>query len=453
MLEVIGINLFMAACMWLFLPIVYVSMRNNTVCKNNLILSVTLPPEGQKDAEVQAYCQSFKKKLLRDSLILTAVLLPGIFLPWMSVSSTWSMTWLVIAMFVIMRRYGKGYKGLKAIKHRRGWQIATAGQAVADLKPMKLPKRLKTGWFVPPMLLSLLPLLSCFLDDWGAQSTVLAITAGTNFLITAMSWLYYGLIFRQRKDILDGDTALTEALTRVRRYNWTKTWLLMSWLTACYSLAVWFSMGKQNWYLIWTGVYCVLLTLVALTTEFATRRAQQRLTQDRQVQPIVDEDDFWIWGQFYYNPNSNKLMMNERVGMGMGMNYAHPAGKVLAVVCVLVLLSLPVLGGWLMVEELVPMEITETGDAIVVNRVGELYNIPLEDVETVELLEKLPPSVRTWGTGMPGLLKGSFSVEGYGNCTLCLNPQDPPFLVIKTVNRTYILGTDQAEALYEQLKP
>ena len=72
MLEVIGVNLFMAACMWLFLPIVYVSMRNNTVCKNNLILSVTLPPEAQGDAEVMAYCETFKKQLLRTCLILTA---------------------------------------------------------------------------------------------------------------------------------------------------------------------------------------------------------------------------------------------------------------------------------------------------------------------------------------------------------------------------------------------
>ena len=452
MLEVIGVNLFMAACMWLFLPIVYVSMRNNTVPKNNLILSVTLPPEGQTDAEVIAYCETYRKKLLRDCLILTAVLIPAIFLPWMSVSSMWSMTWLLIAMYGIMRNYGKGYEGLKAIKRRRGWQIATAGQVVADLKPMKLPKRLKTGWFVPPMILSVLPVLSCFLDDWGAQSTVLAMTAGTNFLITAMSWLFYGLIFRQRKDILDEDTALTEALTRVRRYNWTKTWVLMSWLTAFYSLAVWFSMGKQNWYLIWTGVYGVVLVVVTVATEFAARRAQQRLTQGRNVQPIVDEDDFWIWGQFYYNPNSNKLMMNERVGMGMGMNYAHPAGKVLAVVCVLVLLLLPILGGWLMVEELVPMQIEQTETAIVVTRIGELYNIPLENVESMELLEKLPPSVRTWGTGMPGLLKGSFSVEGYGNCTLSLNPQKPPFLVIDTVEKTYILGGDMVEAIYELLK-
>ena len=118
MLEVIGTNLFMAACMWLFLPIVYVSMRNNTVCKNNLVLSVTLPPEGQTDAEVLSYCDTYKKKLLRDCLILTALLLPAVFLPWMSVSSMWSMTWLLIAMYEIMWRYGKGYEGQCFITYR-----------------------------------------------------------------------------------------------------------------------------------------------------------------------------------------------------------------------------------------------------------------------------------------------------------------------------------------------
>ena len=50
------------------------------------------------------------------------------------------------------------------------------------------------------------------------------------------------------------------------------------------------------------------------------------------------------------------------------------------------------------------------------------------------LLEKLPPSVRVWGTGMPNLLKGSFSVEGYGMATLCLNPQETPILMLQTAD-------------------
>ena len=35
-----GTNLFIAACVYICLPIVYFTMRNNTICKNNLILSV-----------------------------------------------------------------------------------------------------------------------------------------------------------------------------------------------------------------------------------------------------------------------------------------------------------------------------------------------------------------------------------------------------------------------------
>ena len=77
----IGINLFMAACMWLFLPLVYVSMRNNTVAKNNLILSVTLPPEAQSDPEVLDFCRRFRTRLLRTCVSLTAALIPAIFLP------------------------------------------------------------------------------------------------------------------------------------------------------------------------------------------------------------------------------------------------------------------------------------------------------------------------------------------------------------------------------------
>ena len=446
----IGTNLFMAACVWLFLPITFVTMKNNLVRKNNLILSVTLPPEAASDEEVTAYCAAFRKRLWTAFWVLTIALLPAIFLPWVSISMMWSMVWLLVALVGIMWVYGKGFEGLKAIKRRRGWVIPTAGQVVADLRPMKLPKRLKTGWFVPPMVLSVLPVLSCFLDDWGdAWNGILAMTAGCNLLISAMSLLFYGFIFRQKKDILDEDLELTEALTRVRRYNWTKMWLLTTYLTAFYSLSVWFCQGNMTWYTVWTAAYCVLLTAAAVVTEFSARHAQQRLTQGRQQQPLVDEDDYWIWGQFYYNPNSNKAMINERVGAGMNMNFAHPAGKAMAVFSVLALLSLPVLGIWLMVDELTPIQYEITGEQLIVRR----YTIDLDEITDVQLLEELPPASRTWGTGLPNLLKGSFVVDGYGSCTLCLDPTKPPFLLIDTEHETYILGFEQAEELYRQLTP
>jgi hypothetical protein len=142
-------------------------------------------------------------------------------------------------------------------------------------------------------------------------------------------------------------------------------------------------------------------------------------------------------------------MINERVGMGMNMNMAHPAGKAMAVFAVLVLLSLPVLGIWLMADELAPMG-TEIADNVLIHR---NYRIPLDEIESVDVLETLPRASRTWGTGLPNLLKGSFVVDGYGSCTLCLNPTARPFLVLDTTGPTYILGGEELIDLYDQLQP
>jgi len=132
----------------------------------------------------------------------------------------------------------------------------------------------------------------------------------------------------------------------------------------------------------------------------------------------------------------------------MNMNFAHPAGKAMAVFTILVLLSMPALGIWLMADELTPIQYEITGEQLTVRR----YTIDLDEITDVQLLEELPTASRTWGTGLPNLLKGSFVVDGYGSCTLCLDPTEPPFLLIDTEHETYLLGFEQAEELYEQLK-
>src|SRR5699024_1607654 len=157
--------------------------------------------------------------------------------------------------------------------------------------PAKPMKRTPTMWFLPPVLLSALRLISLALDPWDAEEAmVLGITVGMCVFVTAMSLAFYPLVFRQRLDALDADQTLTAALTRVRRYNWTKCWLLMSYLTAAYSLAVWSTGSSMGWYLVWTGLYTVGLLVASLQTEFAARRAQRRLTLGRTEMPLVDED-------------------------------------------------------------------------------------------------------------------------------------------------------------------
>ena len=83
-----------------------------------------------------------------------------------------------------------------------------------------------------------------------------------------------------------------------------------------------------------TLLYTLLILYICLRAEFAARRAQERLTRESGPD-YVDEDEFWIWGLIYYNPNDRRAMINDRTGMGMSMNLARPAGKVVRGLCAL----------------------------------------------------------------------------------------------------------------------
>ncbi|MBS6195213.1 MAG: hypothetical protein KH828_06500 [Clostridiales bacterium] len=441
------INLMILTAIYLALPLMYIMMRNNTVAKKGLILSVTLPAEAQKDPEVQACCQTFRKELKVMFWVLTAVLLPCIFLPWVSVVVTISMVWLLIALVLPFLIYGRGYKNLLTLKRRRGWLTPDAGQTVVELSPMKLPKPLKPIWFIPPMVLSVLPVLSCILDELDpGWALFLIITAVTCLSVTALSLVFYRLIYRQRSDTVDDNQDLTAALTRVRRYNWNKFWLLSAWMTSLYSIAVWISDGSMVWYLIVTLVYTTVLLIASVQTEFAARRAQQRLTQSLLTSPQVDEDEYWLWGQIYYNPNNNHTFVNERVGMGISMNMARPAGKILVGFSVLLLLFMPLIGVWLMVEEFTPVTMSFTSDTVIMEHTGREYAVELTDVTRASLLTELPDSQKIMGTGMENLLKGSFSVVGIGSAKLCLNPHAEDFLLLETKDETYLFSGKPGQA-------
>lgn len=445
------VNLIIVGCLYIGLPMVWGMLRSASRERSNLILSVTLPPQARQDPEVQELCARFRRRLDRMCLVLTAALVPALFLPWMSLVCLYSFVWLLFLVLPYWL-FGRANGELKALKRCRGWQTAGAGQTVAEMPPARPPRRLSRTWFWPPLVLSVLPVLSVFLDDWDpAWQVVLGATAFTGLLMTGLSLVFYPLVYRQRLDALDGDTTLTAALTRVRRYNWTKFWLLCSWLTTGYSLAVWLCWGNMAWYIIWNIVYALALIWASLQTEFAARRAQRRLTEGRTRPPEVDEDDRWIWGLFYCDPHDGHTFVNQRIGMGMSMNLAKPLGKGMMGVSLVLLAAMPLLGAWLVVEEFSPLRLGLQSQTVVAQQAFTTYRVPVAELEEVRLLEELPPASRIAGTSMDRLLKGSFSMEGE-KAIFCLDPQDPPFLLLKTEEKTYVFGGDATRDLAGELE-
>ena len=156
----------------------------------------------------------------------------------------------------------------------------------------------------------------------------------------------------------------------------------------------------------------------------------------------VDEDEQWIWGLFYCNPNDRRLVVNDRVGGNTSVNLARPAGKILMGVVAALLICLPLLGVWLVEEERAPVELALTDEALIASHGGDRYEISRDEITGVELLSQMPSGlIRVAGTAMDTVRKGQYAAAGYTSLTLCLDPREGPWLLVTTQEgKHYLFG-------------
>ena len=107
---------------------------------------------------------------------------------------------------------------------------------------------------------------------------------------------------------------------------------------------------------------------------------------------------------------------------------------------ILCIAALPFFGMWIWTEERTPTKLILSETALTARHTRDRYVIRLDTIESVKLLETLPSASRVAGTGLTNLYKGHFRVDGFGSSRVCLQPKNPPFLVIRSGGNTYIIN-------------
>ena len=440
---------------WSVVPIMAVMMCNEAKPKKGIILGVTLPYIGQHDARVLDILRRFKRAEWLWVLIETAVWLPLHFFGGEGVAIG-----VMCVMFIPMILgpyiiYARANKKLRALKAAEDWATPYSGGMVIDLKAAAEPPRPVKRWlFVPPIIIALVPGILALTTDVGEGERLGGLIFSASFAVVGIvCLLLYPLIYRQRGDVAGDDSDLNATLTRVRRYNWFKMLLGTAYMTAAFGLAYWLLRESETWTLVLTVVYMAALIGFCMATEFAVRHAQERLTAGERS-GYVDEDDLWLWGLFYNNPGDRHLFINDRTGSGMGVNVGRPAGKLIIIGTAVLLIGLAVFGLTMAAGFDAPREGYIEDGTLYFQHFSEKYEIALDDIESVELLDELPEARRIAGTGMSTLLEGRFTVEGYENVRISLNPQEPPFIAITTTDTARIFSLETPEetaAFYEEI--
>jgi uncharacterized membrane protein len=443
----------MKIILWLstgWIPIITgIMLINETKFKKNITVGVTLPYEAREDADVLQILKWYRRGV---EAVCAALLVLSLICYCFSTETTLNTIWMIwidLAIILPYVPYAIANIRLKEVKEKKGWKRSEEQRkAAVNLSAMPSCSWISPWVFAPAVLICLALI---FFDS--SMFLMYLIFAGCG----AFCWFSYRYLYRNKAELVDENTDLTIALSNIRRYNWGKTWILCSYAMSIYALIMCFFASYPIISMSMLVAVTAILCICTYRIEFKTRHLQEKLTKDSGRQWYADEDDHWIFGIFYNNPDDSRLVINQRIGINSTINLARPLGRLMYGLLALVFAALPFAGVWMdsIGTQDISMQITD--QQLTVKSGFTVYRIETDEIQSIELMDVLPANLhRKMGTGMDHYLEGKFTADEIGNVTVLLDPEVSPYLLIQMENdQYYLFGTrdgEETKTAYELLR-
>ena len=455
------INIIFVICLYPILLILYFVMRTNSKPKKNVLIGVTLPSEFLADDEVTGLCNLFKKDLNRIIIIYAFIPMAFFFVSYMSIALTLWMIWMLAVIFGTSWSYKKYNKRLNLLKAEKQWKIENVGKTLVDIKTVSEKVRIINKLlFIPAIIISGVPMVYELMQSTGTKSYIPNVTIIISIgSITLLCFIIGILMDSQKSEVISLNSNINANFNRAKKRIWSKFWIYMVWINTAFTIAIWAYI--ENMFssvvilMLLSMVYAILIIFVCIRACLNIRKMQQKIVGEDFEQVLCDDDSNWIYGIIYYNPNDKHTMVDKRVGIGTTVNMATTTGKWFGGLAIVSILLIPVMCIWLMFEEFTPISLKCSNNQIVAEHLKVEYAINIDDIKEIKIITQLPNTKKLMGTGMDNLDKGSFTVTGYGDCDLCLNPQNKVFIVIATSDNTYLLSDEDnavTQKVYEEVE-
>ena len=452
-------GLILCVCLYPFVLIMYVLVKNEAESKNGIYYGVTIPKEFRKEPEIEEITTIYNKQMKRSLWLMLVFPVPALFLPWDSIVTAVWMLWMTISIFIFFLPFGIANGKLKEVKREKGWQEAAANDMEVEMKSAGTIRRVRWFHFAVQCVISVILVATVIFGDFGQRRQPLFIMMLT---FAGVSFLFWGMAAwqdRQKTQIISYDSDVNVNYSRAKKNLFKNFWVICSWTNVLYM--IWMLFCVDEWGQFTQMVWWATVVYIVMTVVFAAWLIKKKAALDHIYEPkrdkvtSEDKDENWIWGIMYYNPRDKHSMVEKRVGVGTTMNMATPVGKGMVAFFALTMLSLPILSIWIIMLEFTPIQLATKEGQVLANHLREEYVISMPAIEKVQLLTELPKMSRNSGTAMEHLRKGSWSITEEGNCTVFLNPQNDVFLYIETPStRYYLSGLDDEETrnVYDEIR-
>lgn len=408
---------------------------------NYVIVENTFPADKINDPKVLNFSKSFRTRQFQAALILT--LLDFMLLIPMKDSSFMLLFFLLLYLtigtnYLITLRYIRKGHQLIAENH---WQLTAQPIQIDTRLVLEKNRKLVSAWW---FLLSLgLILLLCGLLYQQAMPDLALMFLIVNILIWGMMFFTWRVINRLPVRPLTDDQKINQQYNDLTKFYWSSLSVFMSGIISLIVFVPLLTMKMAASFFTILTIFEISLILlfcgVSLWWLIRIRRKQDQLLTSTATFRYFGEDYYWRYGM-YYNPDDNRLMIPDRIGMNISINLGKTAGKIfLGLVPIILIAAMAVTFVPLYVLDYHPDPLSYEikNEAVILDGpfVKE-QNIPFDQITKVELTKQLPTGVRTNGLATNDYDIGHYRIAGE-SAILFVDHQSKPILIIHAKDRSY----------------
>lgn len=358
----------------------------------------------------------------------------------------------------------KANKRVKIIKKRENWEelLTNENIVVVDIKAKgRNYEKLSKWYFAPPILLFLLVFFMA-LRNWKETEVTGLIT----FLFAIIVLFFSFLSISKSKQNLNGGNVEDIRVQSIKFRRIMSIFIIMF----TYAIAILFTainlgnmniISTKNEFIIATtmSIFSIILGLALIIYSYKVGQSGKNISieKDRQDKDTLvinrEDDDNYIFGMIYYNPNDPAFFVEKRAGVGWTVNVARPMGKVAMALTALLIIGTIVMTVYASTSMKVNLQIREQ-----VVTIKGMYseNIDRKDIVELSFEKSIPPiAVKQNGGAIGNKKVGYFRTKDGEKVKLFIEDDKNSVIKIVTKEKTIYINYEEkekTEALFNELK-
>ncbi|MEK3981830.1 DUF5808 domain-containing protein [Paenibacillus sp. FSL K6-3166] len=444
------------------LVIMFFTYRSTLKLKDNLWFGVSLPAFALEDERLRELQISTEKRYKKYGLLSFLALIPILFLSgYLSFTLIFFYVWTSVMMLLLRIPFIKAHHAAVELKRENEWFVGEKRMVRMDTKLSLLKKKMSLSlyWYIIPALIATLSFMIPVPEE---NIEIVRMAGGTALGLTVFFCIIAISFNRMKTKIYTNNSETNILLNQANRRYWSLLWFGMAIINSCIAVISVFALSLNGAAstIVWSlGIF--LFSVIPVTGIFYVHHKLKKLEAallngDHEIL-YTDDDEYWINGTTYNNPNDRSVMVPKRLGIGTTINIGTKTGKGIYYGLFVFVILLLIGTGWMGVQTdfSTPTLTTDTKGRVSIEYPMYNYSFAMKDVQELTLVDSLPRGRRTNGVATDTVAIGNFKFDGFGKSKVYLVKNSPPYIVIKLPD-VYVLYNNkdatETERLYAELK-